>query len=281
MPYCYIKLWVSIFLSWCGTVNGVDFLTIDVDTALEKAMATEKDVFIYFSADWCAPCQWMEENTFEDELVTFWLQERFVAVKADIETPMGAKIQRDYKVKAVPAMIFLDQAGNLLKQINTSVDAKELRDAIREVTQSAQRKDQIEKLKPPAYQLKKDRNLTRPPLVPERPVIAKPTIKPQPPARQEAFNYQQTQTYVVPRRPVTYQIDFGRVEHYNMAVKRVIRIEQIIQQKIEIIPEPNGEQMTYSLRISKVEDKAKAEQYQKQLSLLGIKTTIKQNDEVK
>ncbi|MEA1986899.1 MAG: protein-disulfide reductase DsbD [Candidatus Marinimicrobia bacterium] len=80
---------------------------------LETADENDKIVMIDFFADWCIPCIELDELTFSDKKVQEELSE-FVLIKADLtKSNEEVKMLREkYKIKGVPTIIFLDEAGN-------------------------------------------------------------------------------------------------------------------------------------------------------------------------
>ncbi|MEJ2720632.1 MAG: thioredoxin family protein, partial [bacterium] len=79
------------------------------------ADATENGryVLIDFSAEWCLPCKELEHRTFSHQDVVDATME-FVKVRADLTesaSPEVAKLRKDYAIKGVPTVIFLDKRG--------------------------------------------------------------------------------------------------------------------------------------------------------------------------
>jgi len=80
---------------------------------LEQASQQKKPAIMDFYATWCAPCRELDEITFHDKAV---VQEtkQFVMIKIDLtkgENQVYQDLLREYEVKGVPTVVFLDQNG--------------------------------------------------------------------------------------------------------------------------------------------------------------------------
>ncbi|BEQ13491.1 protein-disulfide reductase DsbD family protein [Desulfoferula mesophila] len=80
---------------------------------LEEAKASNKPVVVFFTADWCNPCKQLKSETLPRPEVQELLK-HFVPVKADVTKAPGPEAQsfmRQYRVRGVPTMIFMDGRG--------------------------------------------------------------------------------------------------------------------------------------------------------------------------
>jgi thiol:disulfide interchange protein DsbD len=80
---------------------------------LEEAKASNKPVVVFFTADWCNPCKQLKSETLPQPEVQELLK-HFVPVKADVTSDPGPEAQsfmRQYRVRGVPTMIFMDGRG--------------------------------------------------------------------------------------------------------------------------------------------------------------------------
>jgi thioredoxin:protein disulfide reductase len=84
------------------------------EEVLVQAKAMGKPVIIDFSANWCAPCRELDENTFHDPVVVKKSKSELVMVKVDLTQSGNAfsdRLIRDYGVKGVPTVVFIDGGG--------------------------------------------------------------------------------------------------------------------------------------------------------------------------
>lgn len=99
----------------------------DLAEAQVQASQQERDLFIDFSAVWCAPCKEMEETTFADAQTAKLLGEHFVPLKLDVSEQSDADLalMKRFAVKILPALLVV-RNEKILLAIDTYVDAKEL-----------------------------------------------------------------------------------------------------------------------------------------------------------
>ena len=84
------------------------------DHLLSEAAKSRKPVIIDFSAAWCAPCLELDEVTFHYPEIVKQAKRDFIMIKVDLTRkgkPVIDRLLRQYGVKGVPTVVFLDRQG--------------------------------------------------------------------------------------------------------------------------------------------------------------------------
>ncbi len=97
--------------------KGIDFQDESWANILKTAQTQNKHIFIDAYADYCLPCKAMEKETFSQVVVGDFFNEHFVSYKMDIEASKNDYLVHIYKIKELPALLFLSPEGILLQKV--------------------------------------------------------------------------------------------------------------------------------------------------------------------
>lgn len=124
----YFTLFFFTMILGSAFGQGINFETSDFQSALDKAKAENKLVFMDAYTTWCGPCKWMAKNVFTDEAVGTYFNDKFINVKMDMEKGEGIDLAKRYEVKAYPTLLFIDGNGDLVHQSRGSRPAEDFVD---------------------------------------------------------------------------------------------------------------------------------------------------------
>ena len=106
------------------------FTNYSLLTAKELATVESKMIYVNFYADWCVPCNWMDETTYNDAGVISSLRSNFIPVKVNIDDFDGFTLKEEYKIKVLPTVLILDENGRIISRFEESLSPTKLRDVL-------------------------------------------------------------------------------------------------------------------------------------------------------
>jgi thioredoxin 1 len=96
---------------------GIQFKDLTFEQAKAEAKKTGKLIFMDAYASWCGPCKMMDRNTFSDEAVGKFFNDKFINLKIDMEKSAdGPTLSRAYSVTAYPTFLWIDGDGKVVKR---------------------------------------------------------------------------------------------------------------------------------------------------------------------
>ncbi len=107
----------------------------DHQDALRQAEASGRLVLLDFGADWCPPCQKMNQNVFSDPEFAAELEKWVVPLRVDLgdrpPSPSVAEVVRRYGVEALPTFIVVGTKGQEVARRAGTMSAGQFLDFVR------------------------------------------------------------------------------------------------------------------------------------------------------
>jgi thiol:disulfide interchange protein len=85
----------------------------DLNEGLRLAKENGKPVMLYFTADWCGPCQALKKGAFSDKRVA---EASRKLVNIQIDHDKNPESFSAYRINAIPAILFLAPSGELISR---------------------------------------------------------------------------------------------------------------------------------------------------------------------
>lgn len=122
-----MTLLVSMLALAGAQAQGIAFHEGDWASALKKAKAEDKLIFMDCYTTWCGPCKMMAKSVFPEQSVGAFFNQHFVNVKMDMEKGEGRQLAQTYQVRAYPTLLFVDGDG---KVVHKALGARQVADFI-------------------------------------------------------------------------------------------------------------------------------------------------------
>ena len=101
------------------------------EEGIQKAKEQGKPVFIDFWAEWCSPCQDMEQNVYPDEDV-IQKSSNFINIKVNVDQNRDLAVN-EYDVSSIPTLVFLNSEGETVKRVEGKLSSSGMIEAMNEV----------------------------------------------------------------------------------------------------------------------------------------------------
>ena len=117
-----ITITLIVLSSMIGTLySQVAFVHVNSEEEMEGVwqQAKEKNlnVFVDIYAVWCGPCKWMDANVFSAPEAGDYLNQGFISVKMDGETPFGSVFAREHGLEAYPSLFVFNAEKQLMNML--------------------------------------------------------------------------------------------------------------------------------------------------------------------
>ncbi len=273
--FLFLPLLVLITLPGLRLSASVLFVDAALSEIREMAAQEGKLYFAHFSADWCMPCQWMEQNTFQDPKLAHFVNQNYLAARLDVDHSEGQWYQSQFKVETLPTILIFSSQGVLLNRIEASMEAEEFLEVLenhnRPANRISVRPPQVLTVNIPVLDSPKASFVfSRPALVPERQEFLAT-------ANQPVFARQTTVTAAVekpvhsypaseplaftPRSVPKYYIQTGVYTQYQNAVNQVHMLEKDFDQPVNLYTHRISGKLMYFVTIGDFSSKTKAKNF--------------------
>ncbi len=116
------------------TINQLSFantfMTIErggFDKAKLKAKEEGKMLFLDFYASWCMPCKWMDETTFKDFEIMNLLEQKYIAVKVNIDDFEGFELKSKFDIRFLPTILIFNHEGKMIERVEETLGTQKMK----------------------------------------------------------------------------------------------------------------------------------------------------------
>ena len=279
LPLCGLVclLSISTFTSFAQVSNpkASIFKTESLSEIQALASSTSTPYLLFFTANWIMPCQWMEENTFQDPQLTAFINSNYIAARVIVDQTEGQTLQEQYNITSLPSVLIFNTRGQLIDQQEGASEAASLLDWLKDCTRQLPSKPQ---------------HIMAANTPPEQHILSspKPVIRVSRPALIPTFvNHQSTPAPVV-TAPQTlntaainhsfFSVQVGVFSSYESTSKTIEQLTQTSNAEVFFLKETRRTTTLYRVYIGKFKERYAAHLELQKIKSLGVDGFVKKID---
>lgn len=112
LTFLVVSLWYAWY-SFYAPSNDITW-TNDIESAQKLANNSNKNIMVFFTAEWCSPCRIMKRQVFADNEVMKAIDAKVVPVEINIDNQNAEALVKQYNIGATPTTIFIDPQGKVI-----------------------------------------------------------------------------------------------------------------------------------------------------------------------
>lgn len=240
----------TLVLAYVGE-NPVNVPGLTYLIAKQSAEQKQMKYVLYFKADWCSPCKWMEESTFKDETIIAAMGNTFLLVPLDIDEFEGYALKEYFQVHTLPTFLVFDASHQITNRSEGSLSPSRLLELISTNKQAQPVSADANEVVNTAPEI----NMTKPSVTSEAPA--------------------ETLPQKIAESVTRYCVQLGVFSSYANAERIVTKAQKYTTQTIEIVTVPKGNSFIYKVFAGKLTSEEQAMQLKKTLNNYGIDGFVK------
>ena len=266
MNYNRIPSKLTLVLLMCTLVpvllfsNSINYLSDSYESISQKGKSQNKYFFVKFSADWCAPCKVMDSNVNNNPTLVNFVQDNFLAVKADIDDTTGKEWKDKFNACCLPTLVVFSPDGYELGRKEGTIPSSEFLSFLENAI--GKKATLVMKNTTPSFTLN------------ERPVInTKPKSKPKP----QFVTMTSKGTATTISAPVVSQkwtLLISKHSELKDANKEIKTLKNKLDDAILLTAKMDNQRLIYQVSIGNISNEQEAIMLRKKLKAKDIRSSI-------
>ncbi len=255
-------------------LHAVQFARLSLAEAKARAAQLQRPLLIHFAANWCLPCQWMDQNTFADPEVSTYLSQQYLAVKIDVDEVQGYADKEACGVKYLPSLLIFNASGIVVSRYEETLDAAQMLEVLRKYDTPANRIAPRTAYAVPVVKLNtSNTTITQ---IGQHEVATISAEVDDDPAHLDAQRRPVTSSSLTPAMPTSRKmgVQVGVYSSYENVIRQVQYFEKKFYKTVHISAQTNNGQTYYHLIAGPFETPAQMQTYLSALQKDGLKGLI-------
>lgn len=275
-----LLLSLSVISPVAASPTKVKFFKGSLKKVQETAVSEGKLYFVTFVAAWCNPCQKMEETTFNDPALAYYVDQNYLAARVDVDDFDGVAYKNQYNIKVLPTILIFNAAGKVIGRFEDAPDASKLLSILKNYNVPANRPKATAPTLP-SINPETDA-ISRPPLKPDAKNSAdsdKPTTSPATSTTMQGaglFRFD-----VKPQQSVGYSVQTGVFADYENVLREVSRLGALFKEPVLVHILKLNDKTVYRVLVGTYATSTQADSFAQTLKGKGFETTIKNLSELR
>ena len=123
-----ILLWLFLIvvlqIMFCGTASEEEGLMINfqpegktLEEILTMIKASGKTGMLFFTADWCGPCNSLIKQVFKDEKAGEYIESNFIPFWIEFEKSTSTALAKHYNIRGLPTVVLINTDGEVIDKL--------------------------------------------------------------------------------------------------------------------------------------------------------------------
>ncbi|WP_406683729.1 thioredoxin family protein [Seonamhaeicola sp. MEBiC1930] len=112
LTFLVVSLWYAWY-SFYAPSNDITW-TNNLESAQKLAINSDKNILVFFTAEWCSPCRIMKRKIFSDDKVKKVIDAKVIPIEINIDDQNAEALVKQYNIGATPTTIFISPQGDVI-----------------------------------------------------------------------------------------------------------------------------------------------------------------------
>jgi len=253
--------------------SAVDFRKGNLEKIKEIAGQEGKLYFVNFTASWCSPCKVMDDYTYTDPGLSYYVRQNYLATKVDIDAFEGVGYKQQYNIRSLPSILIFNSKGRLVGRYEESMSATKMINVLKQYDR-------------PENRVKSKPKYSRPPLTPTKTTPRKTTTtkikrvntspsKPKPKAKPIPRGKGLYRFEVTKQASSGYSVQIGVYGDYENVLRETAKFKDLFAEPIIVHIDKMKTKTVYRVMVGEFNNQRDASRFTGRVQAKGLEGFVK------